>query len=77
MERELIELNGNTDKLMRAFSELNEMRQVLEKAGSFFDQKTKFGEVTMESYDRSFVAVGHDRMRGAGQGRCWSMREMG
>jgi hypothetical protein len=30
------------------------MQQVLEKAGGFFDQKARFGDVTMENYDRSF-----------------------
>ncbi|GAX85466.1 hypothetical protein CEUSTIGMA_g12882.t1 [Chlamydomonas eustigma] len=53
-EKELLEINSNTEKLQRAYAELNEMQQVLEKAGGFFDQKTRFGDVTIESYDRSF-----------------------
>lgn len=48
LEKELLELNGNSEKLLRAYSELNEMQQVLDKAGSFFDGKAKLGDVTLE-----------------------------
>ena len=60
METELLELNSNTERLMRSYAELDEMHRVLDKAGSsFFDAKSKLGargnaEVTMESYERSF-----------------------
>ena len=57
MEKELIELNGNTEKLLRAYAELNEMQQVLDKASSFFDGKgaSRLGDIALsEGYDRSF-----------------------
>lgn len=54
MEKELLELNANTERLLRTYAELNEMQLVLEKAAGFFDKKARFGDVTMESYDRNF-----------------------
>ncbi|KAI3861598.1 hypothetical protein MKW98_000550 [Papaver atlanticum] len=36
LESELIEINGNSDKLQRAYSELVEYKLVLQKAGEFF-----------------------------------------
>lgn len=54
-EKELLELNDNTDRLLRTYAELTEMQMVLEKAAGFFDKKTKLGDMPMESsYDRSF-----------------------
>lgn len=38
MESELLEVNGNQDKLSRSHSELVELQLVLEKAGGFFDE---------------------------------------
>ena len=37
LERELLEVNGNAERLSRSFSELVELQLVLEKASSFFD----------------------------------------
>jgi V-type H+-transporting ATPase subunit a len=37
LERELLEVNGNAERLARSFSELVELQLVLEKASSFFD----------------------------------------
>jgi V-type H+-transporting ATPase subunit a len=37
LERELLEVNANVEKLRRSHSELVELQLVLEKAGSFFD----------------------------------------
>jgi hypothetical protein len=34
----MLEVNGNSERLMRSYSELVELQLVLEKAGSFFDQ---------------------------------------
>eukprot|EP00242_Pyramimonas_sp_CCMP2087_P004638 CAMPEP_0198211454 /NCGR_PEP_ID=MMETSP1445-20131203/23973_1 /TAXON_ID=36898 /ORGANISM="Pyramimonas sp., Strain CCMP2087" /LENGTH=838 /DNA_ID=CAMNT_0043885717 /DNA_START=197 /DNA_END=2713 /DNA_ORIENTATION=+ len=38
LESELLEVNGNQDKLSRSHSELVELQLVLEKAGGFFDE---------------------------------------
>ena len=75
-ETELSELNGNTEKLLRAYAELNEMQQVLEKAAGFFDQKAKFGDVTMESYDRPFGVETDSPLLEAGVGAKHSARHM-
>ena len=37
LERELLELNGNSERLQRSHAELVELQLVLETAGSFFD----------------------------------------
>ena len=37
LETELIEINGNSERLQRSHSELMELQLVLEKAGGFFD----------------------------------------
>ena len=37
LERELLEVNGNAERLARSFSELVELQLVLEKASGFFD----------------------------------------
>ena len=37
LERELLELNSNSERLQRSHAELVELQLVLEKAGSFFD----------------------------------------
>ena len=37
LERELLEVNGNAERLARSFSELVELQLVLEKASAFFD----------------------------------------
>ena len=37
VESELIEINGNSERLQRSHSELMELQLVLEKAGGFFD----------------------------------------
>ena len=37
LERELLEVNANSDKLRRSHSELVELQLVLEKAGAFFE----------------------------------------
>ena len=37
LERELLEVNGNSERLARSFSELVELQLVLEKASAFFE----------------------------------------
>ena len=37
LETELLEINGNSERLQRSHSELMELQLVLEKAGGFFD----------------------------------------
>ena len=37
LESELLEVNANSERLQRSYSELLELQLVLEKAGSFFD----------------------------------------
>ena len=37
LEKELLEINANSERLQRSYSELLELQLVLEKAGSFFD----------------------------------------
>ena len=37
LESELLEINGNSERLQRSHSELMELQLVLEKAGGFFD----------------------------------------
>jgi len=41
LERELLEINGNVEKLRRSHSELMELQLVLEKAGSFFRRRAQ------------------------------------
>lgn len=38
LEAEMLEVNGNSERLARSYNELVELQLVLEKAGSFFDQ---------------------------------------
>lgn len=38
LEAEILEVNGNSERLARSYNELVELQLVLEKAGSFFDQ---------------------------------------
>ena len=38
LERELLETNGNAERLARSYNELVELQLVLERAGSFFDE---------------------------------------
>jgi V-type H+-transporting ATPase subunit a len=38
LEAEMLEANGNSERLARSYNELVELQLVLEKAGSFFDQ---------------------------------------
>lgn len=49
LEKELIEVNGNSDTLQRTFAELTELQIVLEKAGAFFN-KAKI-DVRPEQFD--------------------------
>lgn len=37
LETELLEINGNSERLQKSHSELMELQLVLEKAGGFFD----------------------------------------
>jgi V-type H+-transporting ATPase subunit a len=37
LEKELLEVNANAERLARSFSELVELQLVLEKASAFFD----------------------------------------
>lgn len=37
LESELLEINGNSERLQKSHSELMELQLVLEKAGGFFD----------------------------------------
>ncbi len=41
LEADLLEVNNNSERLTRSYSELVELQLVLEKAGSFFDQVCK------------------------------------
>lgn len=38
LEAEIMEVNGNSERLARSYNELVELQLVLERAGSFFDQ---------------------------------------
>lgn len=38
LEQEIMEVNGNSERLARSYNELVELQLVLERAGSFFDQ---------------------------------------
>ncbi len=38
LERELLETNGNAERLARSYNELVELQLVLERAGAFFDE---------------------------------------
>jgi V-type H+-transporting ATPase subunit a len=38
LEAEMLEANGNSERLARSYNELVELQLVLEKAGSFFDR---------------------------------------
>mmetsp|Transcript_13609 Transcript_13609/g.33446 ORF Transcript_13609/g.33446 Transcript_13609/m.33446 type:complete len:858 (-) Transcript_13609:923-3496(-) len=51
LEKELVETNGNMERLQRSYAELVELQLVLEKAGVFFDSKSgqRF-EVVPESF---------------------------
>lgn len=50
LESELVELNGNAERLQKSFSELVELQLVLEKAGSFFDDAQQ--RATSAAFDR-------------------------
>lgn len=50
LETELVELNGNAERLQKSFSELVELQLVLEKAGSFFDDAQH--RATSAAFDR-------------------------
>lgn len=52
LEAEMLEVNGNSERLARSYNELVELQLVLEKAGSFFDQARV--EAQAESFDRSY-----------------------
>jgi V-type H+-transporting ATPase subunit a len=53
LEAEMLEANGNSERLARSYNELVELQLVLEKAGSFFDQARI--EAQAESFgDRSY-----------------------
>jgi V-type H+-transporting ATPase subunit a len=53
LEAEMLEVNGNSERLARSYNELVELQLVLEKAGSFFDQARS--EAQAESFgDRSY-----------------------
>lgn len=54
LEKELIETNGNMERLQRSYAELVELQLVLEKAGSFMSTSTKF-DMTPESFDRGYI----------------------
>jgi hypothetical protein len=41
----MLEVNGNSERLMRSYSELVELQLVLEKAGNFFDQARMVAQV--------------------------------
>lgn len=52
LEAEMLEVNGNSDRLARSYNELVELQLVLEKAGSFFDQARV--EAAAENFERSY-----------------------
>lgn len=43
LEAEIMEVNGNSERLARSYNELVELQLVLERAGSFFDQVGMLG----------------------------------
>jgi V-type H+-transporting ATPase subunit a len=48
LETELIEVNSNSERLQRSYSELVELQLVLEKAGAFFDEARSEGGALSE-----------------------------
>eukprot|EP00879_Flechtneria_rotunda_P014171 GHRR01014808.1.p1 GENE.GHRR01014808.1~~GHRR01014808.1.p1 ORF type:complete len:648 (+),score=178.01 GHRR01014808.1:407-2350(+) len=52
LETEMLEVNGNSERLARTYNELVELQLVLEKAGSFFDQARV--EAQAESFERMY-----------------------
>lgn len=70
LEAEMLEVNGNSERLMRSYSELVELQLVLEKAGSFFDQARVDAQVRRGSLER---ANGIFCREGAWHGRPWGI----
>eukprot|EP00878_Enallax_costatus_P010440 GHUV01010898.1.p1 GENE.GHUV01010898.1~~GHUV01010898.1.p1 ORF type:complete len:788 (+),score=229.98 GHUV01010898.1:234-2597(+) len=52
LETEMLEVNGNSERLARSYNELVELQLVLEKAGSFFDQARI--DAQSESFERTY-----------------------
>lgn len=52
LEAEMLEVNGNSERLARSYNELVELQLVLEKAGSFFDRARV--DAQAEAMDRSY-----------------------
>jgi hypothetical protein len=50
----MLEVNGNSERLMRSYAELVELQLVLEKAGSFFDQARMDAQVGRARGERGF-----------------------
>lgn len=48
LETELLEVNSNSERLQRSYSELVELQLVLEKAGAFFDEARHEGGALSE-----------------------------
>lgn len=47
LERELLEVNANSDRLQRTAGELIELQLVLEKAGKFFEEAMDTGQTEL------------------------------
>lgn len=45
LEKEILELNGNSDRLQRSYNELLELQLVLETAGTFFEDSRSQADV--------------------------------
>ena len=48
LERELLEVNANSDRLFRTEAELVELQMVLERAGSFFEEAQQVNSPTAQ-----------------------------
>lgn len=56
LERELLEVNANSDRLFRTEAELVELQMVLERAGSFFEDAIQVSTPMAAAEATSFEA---------------------
>ena len=66
LEQEIMELNGNSERLLRSYNELVELQLVLEKAGAFFDRAR--ADAQAEAMDASYAGAGGSGGLGGGLG---------
>ena len=69
LEKDMLEMNGNTERLQRSYAELIELQLVLEKAGAFFDSArgNRF-EATPDSFGRLSAEPQHAPLLESGVG---------